>query len=229
MMNGAFQFRSGKRSVVLCGLLLLAWAGGPAAYGVEAISGLLAAYDDSTQTNDNYSTTGGGSADFPAGTRYNVTFDVGSQNNLRLTGFEIGGESFNFVLLAEIINLERVNNVNATGKLHIVLYEDYSVAGTNVALRPDFAGTMMESLRGSIVNRGADNVFANAGDGNGNNNNIERIDYIFPDGFPVFNNIAQRGFLVMDRGGNDRFKIAAIRSACWKRNGAIRGFRSTRR
>lgn len=210
MKSRTFQSRFGKRCVVLSGLLLLAWAGGPAAYGLEAISGLLAAYDDSTQTNDNYATTGGGSADFPVGTTYRVTFGEGSQNNLHLTGFEIGGESFNFVLLADIINLERVNNVNATGRLHIVLYEDYSVTGTNVALRPDFAETMMESLRGSIVNRGADNVFANTGDGNGNNNNIERIDYIFPDGFPVFNNIDQRGFLVMDRGGNDRFKIAAI-------------------
>ncbi len=210
MKSRTFQSRFGKRCAVLSGLLLLAWAGGPAAYGLEAISGLLAAYDDSTQTNDNYATTGGGSADFPVGTTYRVTFGEGSQNNLRLTGFEIGGESFNFVLLADIINLERVDNVNATGRLHIVLYEDYAVTGTNVALRPDFAETMMESLRGSIVNRGADNVFANSGDGNGNNNNIERIDYIFPDGFPVFNNIDQRGFLVMDRGGNDRFKIAAI-------------------
>ena len=170
----------------------------------------MASYDDVEDTSGDYSATGGGSVDFPAGTTYDVTFGAGSQNNLRLTGFEIGGGSFNFVLLADIINLERVDNANATGSLHIVLYEDYSVAGTSVALRPEYAGTMMESLRGSIVNRGADNVFANAGDGNGNNNNIERIDYIFPDGFPVFNNIHQRGFLVMDRGGNDRFKIAAI-------------------
>ena len=170
----------------------------------------MASYDTQTITTNNYATTGGGSADFPAATSYSVRFDEGSQNNLILTGFEVGGQAFNFVLLADVINLERVNNVNATGSLHIVLYEDYSVTGTNVALRPNFARTMMESLRGSIVNRGADNVFANAGDGNGNNNNIERIDYIFPDGFPVFNNIDQRGFLVMDRGGNDRFKIAAI-------------------
>ena len=173
------------------------------------ISGIMASYNDLTYTNDNYTTTGGG-ANFPTGTRYDIRFNEGAQNNLILTGFEVGGEAFNFVMLADIINLERVNNVNATGTLHIVLFEDYSQTGTNVFLRPSYAATMMASLRGSTVNRGADNVFANTGDGNGNNNNIERIDYIFPDGFPVFNNIDQRGFLVMDRGGNDRFKIAAI-------------------
>ncbi len=189
------------------------WLGicGPSlpASGQIAISGLLASYDDSTYTNDNYSTTGGG-GNFPTGTRYDIRFNEGSQDNLIVTGFEVGGDTFNFVMLADIINLERVNNVNATGNLHIVLYEDYSQTGTNVFLRPSYAATMMASLRGSTVNRGADNVFANTGDGNGNNNNIERIDYIFPDGFPVFNNVDQRGFLVMDRGGNDRFKIAAI-------------------
>jgi hypothetical protein len=192
-------------------VLLGAWLGGNvgAVQAQEAISGIMASYNDLANTNDNYSTTGGG-GNFPAGTGYAIRFNEGTQDNLILTGFEVGGEAYNFVMLADIINLERVNNVNATGALHIVLYEDYSQTGTNVFLRPSYAATMMTSLRGSIVNRGADNVFANTGDGNGNNNNIERIDYIFPDGFPVFNNIDQRGFLVMDRGGNDRFKIAAI-------------------
>ena len=195
----------------MCLVLLGAWLGGNvgAVQAQEAISGIMASYNDLANTNDNYSTTGGG-GNFPAGTGYAIRFNEGTQDNLILTGFEVGGEAYNFVMLADIINLERVNNVNATGALHIVLYEDYSQTGTNVFLRPSYAATMMTSLRGSIVNRGADNVFANTGDGNGNNNNIERIDYIFPDGFPVFNNIDQRGFLVMDRGGNDRFKIAAI-------------------
>jgi hypothetical protein len=98
---------------------------------------------------------------------------------------------------------------------------------------------MVDSLRSDLVNRGADNVFANQGDGNGNNNNIERIDYIFNAGFPYYNFTDQRGFLVMDRGGNDRFKIAVIiavgtngcprrsagRSRCWTPIGARRASR----
>jgi len=73
---------------------------------------------------------------------------------------------------------------------------------------------MEESLRSSFINRGADNVFCNQGDGNGNNNNIERIDYIFEDGYPLHDNLGLRGFLVMDRSGtttgNDAFQLAAI-------------------
>ena len=103
-----------------------------------------------------------------------------------------------------------MDNLTTTGNHHIVLFEDASVAGTNVFLKTSRVNTMEAALRSPIVNRGADNVFANTGDGSGNNNNIQRIDYVFPDGFPVFNNISQRGFLIMDRGGNDRFKIAAI-------------------
>lgn len=170
----------------------------------------MASYDDVTDASGDYSTPGGGSGGFPAGTTYDVKFNQGGQNNLYLTGFEIDGEAFNFVLLADKINLERVDNLTTTGNHHIVLFEDASVAGTNVFLKTSRVNTMEAALRSPIVNRGADNVFANTGDGSGNNNNIERIDYIFPDGFPVFNNIHQRGFLVMDRGGNDRFKIAAI-------------------
>ncbi len=192
--------------VMTLGLL---W-GAAAVHGQVPISGVMASYDNVTNTSDDYSVIGGGTGDFPAGTTYDVKFDVGSQNNLYLSGFEIAGESFNFVLLADVINLERVDNSVTTGKLQIVLYEEESIAGTNVFLKPNYGMTMEDSLRSPIVNRGADNVFCNIGDGNGNNNNIQRIDYVFPDGFPVFNNIHQRGFLIMDRGGNDQFKIAAI-------------------
>lgn len=177
---------------------------------VQPISGILASYDALTYTNDNYSTTGGGSAGFPAGTTYAVRYNEGGQNNLYLSGFQIGPETYNFVLLADIINIERVNNSVITGKHHIILYEESSVSGTDVLLKPTYANTMEQALRSPVVNRGADNVFANQGDGNGNNNNIQRIDYIFPDGFPVYNNVSERGFLIMDRGGNDRFKITAI-------------------
>jgi len=185
-------------------------AGAVSSYAVTPISGIMATYDNVTNTTDDYSTAGGGSGAFPAGTTYDVKFDVGTQNNLYLTGFEIAGESFNFVLLADVINLARVDNSVVTGAHHVVLYEEESVSGTNIFMKPGYAATMEDSLRSPIVNRGSDNVFCNIGNGAGNNNNIQRIDYIFPDGFPVFNNIDQRGFLVMDRGGNDQLKMAAI-------------------
>jgi len=208
-MNSIIQIK--RLHFIFCMLIAgLAWDGCSVLAAPAPISGILATYDNLTYTNDDYSAIGGGSGDFPAATTFDMSFNVGSQNNLYLTGFEVGGTTFNFILLADIINIERVDNSVCTGAHHIVLYEESLIAGTTVDLMPGYAPTMEESLRSPIVNRGADNVFANQGDGNGNNNNIQRIDYIFPDGFPVFNYIDQRGFLVMDRGGNDRFKIAAI-------------------
>ncbi len=200
------------RMPAICLALALGAGGwGPAAWAqVRPVTGIMAYYDTVADTNGNYSVRGGGSGDYPTGTTYNLTFNSGSQNNLVIRGFETGTNVYNYVQLAQRINIVRVDNPMITGRHNIVFFEEDSVAGTNVNLRPSLVATMINSLRSDLVNRGADNVFANQGDGNGNNNNIERIDYIFASGFPYYNFTDQRGFLVMDRGGNDRFKIAVI-------------------
>lgn len=180
------------------------------AHAVQPITGIFASYDNVSDDSDDYSVQGGGTGDFPSSSTYDINFNVGSQNNLWLTGFEIGAQVFDFVFLADTINIERVDNSTITGRHHVILFEQSSVGGGDVDLKTSAVFTMEDALRSPIVNRGADNVFANQGDGNANNNNIQRIDYIFPDGFPVYNNIDSRGFLVMERGGNDRFRIAAI-------------------
>ena len=202
--------RQRRRAAAWLGLLVWGGAGLPAAAQVRPVTGIMAQYDRIDDTNDNYSVRGGGSGDYPTSTVYNLRFNAGEQNNLIIQGFETGTNVYNYVQLAQRINIVRVDNPGVTGLHNIVFFEESSVAGTNVDLKPSLVSTMVESLRSDLVNRGADNVFANQGDGNGNNNNIERIDYIFNAGFPYYNFTDQRGFLVMDRGGNDRFKIAAI-------------------
>ena len=192
------------------GTLILSGAGTPAAAQVRPVTGIMAQYDNLDDTNDNYSVRGAGSGDYPTGTVYNLRFNSGEQNNLIIQGFETGTNVYNYVQLAQRINIVRVDNPVVTGLHNIVFFEESSVVSSNVDLKPSLVNTMVESLRSDLVNRGADNVFANQGDGNGNNNNIERIDYIFNAGFPYYNFTDQRGFLVMDRGGNDRFKIAVI-------------------
>ena len=92
----------------------------------------------------------------------------------------------------------------------MVWYEENDVTGTNIDLKPSYVGTMEQALLSTNINRGTDNIFCNTGNGNGDNNNIERVDYIFADGYPVHDNFGLRGFLVMDRGGNDPFQIAVI-------------------
>ncbi len=177
---------------------------------VQPITGIAVTFDTITNSSDNYSATGGGSGDFPATTTYDVRFNDGTSNLMQLEAVSVGALTFDFAWLAQKINIARSTHAAITGLHHIVLYEQSVRSGTNVFLKTPYQPTMEGALRSKIINQGADNVFANQGDGNGNNNNIERIDYIFSDGFPAYNHMDQRGFLVMDRGGNDRFKIAAI-------------------
>ena len=177
----------------------------------QGITGIKATYETAVSTNDNYATIGGGSPAFPVGTTYNIRFNITTQNNLRCDGFEVGTNEFSYILLADQINLLRIDNPTATGSLHVVLYEDNGyAAGTNIDLKASYAATMEKSLLSPYVNRGSDNTFCNTGNGDGNNNNIERIDYIFTDGYPLHDNSSLRGFVIMDRGGNDQFQIAAI-------------------
>jgi len=179
---------------------------------VQAISSATVNYETYANTNYNYSTAGGGSSYFPSGTVYNMRFNEGASNHMVLGKVTVGARSFDGVALAGQINIARATNAPIMGLHHIVLYEQLSNSGSNVLLKSNYAATMEESLRTRLINHGADNVFSDQGDSNGNNNNIQRIDYLFPDGLPVHSHVEQRGFLVMDRGGNDRFKIAAVKS-----------------
>ena len=203
--------RLGRRQGLglLAGALCLGSAVVPAWAQVRPVTGISAYYDTIADTNGNYAVAGGGTANYPAGTTYQMNFNVGEQNNLVIRGFETGTNVYNYIQLAQKINIVRVDG-SVTGHHNIVFFEESSVAGTNVDLKPSLVTTMIDSLRSDLVNRGADNVFCNGGNGDGNNNNIERIDYVFNAGFPYYNFTDQRGFLVMDRGGNDRFKIAVI-------------------
>lgn len=70
----------------------------------------------------------------------------------------------------------------------------------------------MESILGDdIINDGADNVFANAGGAATNLNNIERVSFLSPQ-LVTITEPTRSGILIMDRGGNDPFRIAVVRS-----------------
>jgi hypothetical protein len=184
-----------------------------AALAGQGITGIRATYETNARTNDDYETSGGvTSGTFDPAVDYNIKFNITTQNNLRCDGFEVGTNEFSYILLADGINIARVDNPTpCTGSLHIVLYEDNGyAAGTNIDLKASYAATMEQSLLSVYVNRGSDNTFCNTANGNGNNNNIERIDYIFRDGYPLHDSSSLRGFVIMDRGGNDQFQIAAI-------------------
>ncbi|MCO5044277.1 MAG: hypothetical protein M9935_03215 [Kiritimatiellae bacterium] len=195
---------------ILCAMVF----SGAAAFAVSPITSIQAYYDSADDSSDDFSSRGAGTGAFPTNTTYQSSFNEGQFNNLIISSFDVGTNNFIFRQLAEKIVLVRVDNPTVTGAHHIILYAQNGpiVGGTNIALASSYAETMEDILLASIVNRGADNVFCNTGNGDGNNNNIERIDYIFDDGYPAYGALNRKGFMVMDRGGNDALWIAAILS-----------------
>ena len=135
------------------------------------------------------------------------SMDFGTGKNIKLNGFKVGSKDYKILKLVDEAKFRRVNNNQATGERHIYFLEE----GSNGSVKSSEITTMEEAVRSDFINGGTDNVFANQGDGNGNNNNIERVDFLINDGLLVKENfVNDAGFLLLERHGNDPFKIAAI-------------------
>lgn len=153
-------------------------------------------------------------------TSYTYTYKNSSTNQYQLNSFTSSGNTYLVAptLNAGALKLRRVNNGNATGQRSIVYME--TTASTAVAcptlgllnFKPPYSDVMENLLNGGNLNQGTDNVFTNASNGDGNNNNIERVDIIFTSGLNTASP-TQAGFAIFDRGANyahDGFRIAAI-------------------
>ena len=178
-----------------------------------AITNIITAYQDLADNQTNFTSPGAGNSTFSATITYTFNSPVDTGNNLQISGFINGGNTYDVVAIVDQIRFKRRDNVNATGNRQIIWYEEQSWSGTTYNLRPSYVSAMEQALLGININRGTDNIFANTNNTAGNNNNIERVDFLSPSGItaptsPVdLNNI---GFLVLERGGNDRFGIAPI-------------------
>ncbi|NEQ49824.1 MAG: hypothetical protein F6K11_06770 [Leptolyngbya sp. SIO3F4] len=173
-----------------------------------AISNLNAAYEAGDSISIN--TTNGN----PCQTPYTpcdgattLNFGVGATNNLRVTGFTAGTDNYSLIQLADKLEFRRINNSNTTGERQLIFFE----RSNDTDMRSSYVNTMEEGLLSQFSNRGIDNVFAN--NGGRAINNIERIDYIISGGLTVPAAVQNSvGFLILERGGNDPFNIAAITS-----------------
>ncbi|MEM6752532.1 MAG: SdrD B-like domain-containing protein, partial [Cyanobacteria bacterium P01_C01_bin.38] len=171
------------------------------------VSSLDATYEKGTSSS--YSTTVGSPCSYSGGCDSNIDmqFGVGDTNDLVLSGFTTGGNNYSLVELADNVGFRRNNDKGATGERQLVFFEYKN----NKEIRSSYTNTMAEAMLGNIINRGVDNGFSN--DNGIASNNIERIDYIITGGLSApdaaLDNI---GFLVLERGGNDPFQIAAITS-----------------
>jgi len=152
----------------------------------------------------------------------NLTFGAG--NNIRLQGFEVAGDIYEPAAqllpgtggLADRIEFRRAGAALPNQSQMFFEYDPATLVigdGGTMNVRPEEARNLIEGMLSLIINRGIDNIFNNTTfDGEQETrNNIQRLDYIITSGINVPAASADDfGFLVMDRGGNDAFKIAAI-------------------
>jgi hypothetical protein len=69
---------------------------------------------------------------------------------------------------------------------------------------------MINIFKESVINSGEDNIFNNQ-TSSATFNNIERVDFIFPDG-NLITNPGNQGFIISERGGNDNFKVVIVKT-----------------
>jgi len=156
-----------------------------------------------------------------------ITYNFGQGSNLQVESFEDNDDRR--YLSAGVLNnfeLRRVDNPDpegVQGLRQIVWYEEDQASATDpnsttINLIPEEAQSdgrtpMQTALFSEFINRGTDNIFANIENRDENINNIERVDYISTDGLSLpqdSEDLDGIGFLILERGGNDPFKIAAI-------------------
>lgn len=176
----------------------------------------------STTVNNNTSYPSAvGSFSSCTGSLFNHTWSNGSNNLLQISSFNANAKTYIVADLdSAIVKLRRVNNASVSGTRNI-LYAEATVSPTTACPSPNqlnfktpYTDDMTVFLTNRVLNQGTDNLFTNTGNGDGNNNNIERVDVIFPNG--ISSSIAdEAGFLFCERGNNlahDGFRITPILS-----------------
>ena len=158
--------------------------------------------------SENYTIQGVGSN---TGTIYSHNFRSGEENNLILSGFSAGGEDYTLLNSFDEVILNRVDNANVTGEREILWYEQDSISGTQLNLQSGAVDSMETTLLDNVINRGTDNIFTNRDNSEGNETNIERVDFLSLNGLSVPEyQLDDFGFLILERGGNDAFQVAPI-------------------
>jgi hypothetical protein len=187
------------------------------------ITALTSSYVSVSSPVGPYTTTpapNSGSFSTCSSTSYMHVYSSGASNALKLTGFTAAGKNFFVASTVNYIRLQRVDNASVTGKRSIVFFESATAPSANcpasgtIALKSPYQDAMENFLDNIYINQGTDNIFTNGGNGDGNNNNIERVDVIFSAGIGS-NAITDVGFALFERGtvnNHDAFRIAAVTS-----------------
>jgi hypothetical protein len=160
-------------------------------------------------------------------TTYHFQTSANSDNAL-VERFNVGGTPFTVLSIADEVAFRRGNHPQfGNGNRQVIWYAQSELTSDNAhryyaATRAEdpVNGPMGATLLGNNIHAGTDNLFVNQGNNasadqgsGGNNNNIERVDYIFRDGLNVTTTEQlDFGFVIFERGGNDPIAVAAIRA-----------------
>jgi len=151
---------------------------------------------------------------------YGKTSDTASGFNRIVKIFNVEGETYSLTKAVPGALPYLKVNVNRYGTepedkitaLFEVPSQPSNLDNSSMYLTPDYVNGMGSLINSYVINRGTDNVFVR-GSGSTTTNNITRIDLILENSVTIPATLEGRkksGFLLMERGGNDNFKIAAI-------------------
>ena len=179
------------------------------------ITAVSASYIDVNDASNDYSSVGtGNSAEYRDDTIYNLFFSTTTttDNNYVIeptNSISAVGTTFDFATQADLVFVRRVDNGAVTGVKDIIWAEQESRSGVVTRLRPSYAPSVEQSFNALTLNIGSDEFFVNDPSSGVHYSNIERIDFIFQQGF-VSSAPAESGFAVFERNGNDNFKMAVV-------------------
>ena len=142
----------------------------------------------------------------------------GQGENLIIDGFKYNGHRYNYVSDSPIIKIRRVDNSDATGEPCGLFAERIGGSGYElVADYPQSNGNcdMAKAMGGRVINIGALDLFKNVSDNWDTAKNIERVDFISPNGIIApaqSSDLSKAGHVVTEKSGNNEIRIAAILS-----------------
>lgn len=135
-----------------------------------------------------------------------------NDNHLSLLSLQAGNASYRYEAIDVEVFFRRVNNTSVSGERDLMFYFGDRNNNT-INLKAPYEDKMKTAFEGNTnLLRGSDNLFANIADGNGNLNNIERMDVLINSGLALSSASAQ-GFSIMERGNinqHDPFVVGVI-------------------
>jgi len=173
------------------------------AYSQEGISSI----SFTSSSSDAYSYTTQGvendcvSNTYDTFTDYDIEFSAEGGADKLLNTLTVNGMVYSFENAMDAVIIQKTAGAS---DFYNPFFERVSLVGTELLIGPSYESSSEDVLLSQGVNKGIDATFECTG--------WRRIDFINYDGFKVLDseNLTNVGFPIIERGGNDAFKIAAI-------------------